>query len=58
LRAKAGGFGALDGGLAAVPFQNAGCTEPLGLIYRKNKILTPAMTTFIQFLKQPAAMVN
>jgi DNA-binding transcriptional LysR family regulator len=33
--------------LAAVPFQNAGCTEPLGLIYRKNKILTPAMTTFI-----------
>ena len=44
--------------LAAVPFQNAGCTEPLGLIYRKNKILTPAMTTFIQFLKQPAALVN
>jgi DNA-binding transcriptional LysR family regulator len=44
--------------LAAVPFQNAGCTEPLGLIYRKNKILTPAMTTFIQFLKQPAAVVN
>ena len=44
--------------LAAVPFQNAGCTEPLGLIYRTNKILTPAMTTFIQFLKQPANMVN
>jgi DNA-binding transcriptional LysR family regulator len=44
--------------LAAVPFQNAGCTEPLGLIYRKNKILTPAMTTFIQFLKQPVALVN
>ncbi len=44
--------------LAAVPFQNAGCTEPLGLIYRRNKKLTPAMTTFIQFLKQPAAVVN
>ena len=44
--------------LAAVPFQNAGGTEPLGLIYRKNKTLTPAMTTFIQFLKQPAAVVN
>jgi DNA-binding transcriptional LysR family regulator len=44
--------------LAAVPFQNAGGTEPLGLIYRQNKILTPAMTTFIQFLKQPAAVAN
>ena len=44
--------------LAAVPFQNAGYTEPLGLIYRKNKILTTAMTTFIQFLKQPPAVVN
>ena len=44
--------------LAAVPFQDAGGTEPLGLIYRQNKILTPAMTTFIQFLKQPAAVAN
>jgi DNA-binding transcriptional LysR family regulator len=44
--------------LAAVPFTDAGCTEPLGVIYRGNKILTPAMTTFIHFLKQPAAVAN
>ena len=44
--------------LAAVPFQNAGCTEPLGLIYRKNKILTPTMTTFITALKQPVPPAN
>jgi len=44
--------------LAAVPFQNAGCTEPLGLIYRKNKILTPTMTTFIAALKQPVPPAN
>lgn len=44
--------------LAAVPFQNAGCTEPLGLIYRKNKILTPAMQTFIAALKESMPTVN
>jgi LysR family transcriptional activator of glutamate synthase operon len=44
--------------LAAVPFTDAGCTEPLGLIYPKNKILTPAVKNFIQFLKQPTGAAN
>lgn len=44
--------------LAAVPFTDAGGTEPLGLIYRKNKILTPAMENFIRFLKQPEPVAN
>jgi DNA-binding transcriptional LysR family regulator len=39
--------------LAAVPFDNGGCTEPLGVIYREDRKLSPAMTQFIQFLKQP-----
>ena len=40
--------------LAAVPFTDGGCTEPLGVIYRRAKKLTPAMKTFIHELKQPA----
>ena len=39
--------------LAAVPFENGGCTEPLAVIYRQCKTLTPAMTSFINALKQP-----
>jgi len=39
--------------LAAVPFTDAGCTEPLGVIYLDNEILKPAVKNFIQFLKQP-----
>jgi DNA-binding transcriptional LysR family regulator len=39
--------------LAAVPFENGGWSEPLAVIYRKNWKLTPAMTRFAQFLKQP-----
>ncbi len=39
--------------LAAVPFTNGGCTEPLGIIYRRDRTQSPAMTQFIQFLKQP-----
>jgi len=39
--------------LAAVPFENGGCTEPLAVIYRERKTLSPAMTNFIKALKQP-----
>ena len=38
--------------LAAIPFTDDGATEPLGVIYRHAKKLTPAMRTFIQELKQ------
>jgi DNA-binding transcriptional LysR family regulator len=40
-----------------VPFTDGDHTEPLGIIYRRAKILTPAMRTFIHELKQasPAA---
>jgi len=44
--------------LAAVPFANGCCTEPLGIIYRENTILTPAMKDFIQLLKQPTVAAN
>ena len=44
--------------LAAVLFANGCCTEPLGIIYRENTILTPAMKDFIQFLKQPTVAAN
>ena len=38
--------------LAAVPFTDVGATEPLGILYRRKKKLTPAMHTFIQELKE------
>jgi len=40
--------------LAAVPLENGGCTEPLAVIYRQRKTLTPAMNNFIKALKQAA----
>lgn len=39
--------------LAAVPFADAGCTEPLAVIYRQDRKLTPVMENFIAALKQP-----
>ena len=39
--------------LTAVPFEDGRHTEPVAVIYRKNRKLTPAMTNFIQTLKQP-----
>ena len=39
--------------LAAVPFANSERTEPLAVIYREQKKLTPAMINFINALKQP-----
>jgi DNA-binding transcriptional LysR family regulator len=47
-----------DHRLAAVPFAAGGCTEPLAVIYRKKKKLTPAMNHFINVLKQPAPPAN
>ena len=39
--------------LAAVPFVDGGYTEPLAVIYRQKKPLTPAMKNFIACLKSP-----
>ncbi len=44
--------------LAAVPFANSDRTEPLAVIYREQKKLTPAMNHFINALKQPVPAVN
>jgi DNA-binding transcriptional LysR family regulator len=37
--------------LAAVTFEDGRYAEPLAVIYRKNRKLTPAMKSFIQALK-------
>ncbi|MFZ0827809.1 MAG: LysR substrate-binding domain-containing protein [Verrucomicrobiia bacterium] len=42
--------------LAAVPFEDGRHAEPLAIIYRKNRKLTPAMTNFINALKQPGSL--
>jgi DNA-binding transcriptional LysR family regulator len=44
--------------LAAVPFADSDRTEPLAVIYRKQKELTPAMLDFINALKQPATAAS
>ena len=44
--------------LAAVPFENGGHTEPLAVIYRRSRSLSPAMENFIQALKQPVPAAN
>ena len=44
--------------LAAVPFANSDRTEPLAVIYREQKKLTPAMINFINALKQPVPPAN
>jgi DNA-binding transcriptional LysR family regulator len=44
--------------LAAVPFADGGCTEPLAVIYRKTRVLSPAMRQFVQFLKQSSGLTN
>ena len=38
--------------LAAVPFTDDDFTEPLGILHRRTKKLTPALKTFIEELKQ------
>ena len=42
-----------DRRLAAVPFEGGGFTEPLAVIYRRSRTLSPAMENFINALKQP-----
>jgi DNA-binding transcriptional LysR family regulator len=44
--------------LAAVPFADGGHTEPLAVIYRRKKRLTPAMENFIRALKQPMSVAD
>jgi len=38
--------------LAQVPFEDAEFYRPLAIIYKKNKVLSPAMKQFIQILKE------
>jgi LysR family transcriptional regulator, transcriptional activator of the cysJI operon len=38
--------------LAAVPFEEEGLARPLAVIYKKNRVLSPAMKQFIALLKQ------
>jgi DNA-binding transcriptional LysR family regulator len=40
--------------LAAIPFSDVAIGRPLGVIYKKNKVLSPAMKQFITLLKQVA----
>jgi len=44
--------------LAAVPFANSDRTEPLAVIYRKARVLSPAMLQLVQFLKQSSELTN
>jgi LysR family transcriptional regulator, transcriptional activator of the cysJI operon len=44
--------------LVAVPFADGGRTEPLAVIYREQKKLTPAMINFINALKQSVPPAN
>ena len=44
--------------LCGVPFENGGHTEPLAVIHRRRKKLTPAMEHFIATLKQSGGMTN
>jgi len=41
--------------LAAINLQNGDLTRPLGAIYKKNKVLSPAIKKFIELLKEPAS---
>jgi DNA-binding transcriptional LysR family regulator len=40
--------------LAAVELQNGDLSRPLGAIYKKNKVLSPAIRKFIGLLKDPS----
>jgi DNA-binding transcriptional LysR family regulator len=43
-----------NGSLAAVQLEGGDCYRTLGIIYKKNKVLSPAIKQFIALLKQPA----
>jgi len=47
-----------DRRLAAVPFEGGGYTEPLAVIQRCRRTLSPAMKNFIQALKQPVPVAG
>jgi DNA-binding transcriptional LysR family regulator len=38
--------------LAAVPLEDGDYSRPLGVIYKKNKVLSPAIKQFISLLKE------
>jgi len=40
--------------LVAVGLENANCVRPVGLIYKKSRVLSPAMKRFIELLKKPS----
>lgn len=44
--------------LAAVPFEDGRHTKPVAVIYRKSRVLSLAMTRFVQFLRQPSEMTK
>lgn len=45
-------------GLIAVPFENGGHTEPLGIIYRKKKLMSPPLNRLLQALRPPEPMAG
>ena len=40
--------------LAAVEIENGRYTRPLAIIYKKHKVLSPAIKQFIAMMKEPA----
>jgi DNA-binding transcriptional LysR family regulator len=40
--------------LVAVALENANCVRPVGLFYKKSRVLSPAMKRFIELLKKPS----
>jgi DNA-binding transcriptional LysR family regulator len=44
--------------LVAVPFEDGRHTKPVAVIYRKTRALSPAMTRFVQFLRQPSEITK
>ena len=40
--------------LVAMGLENANCVRPVGLIYKKSRVLSPAMKRFIELLPSPA----
>jgi DNA-binding transcriptional LysR family regulator len=41
--------------LAAVPFDDVEIYRPLAVVYKKNKVLSPAMRQFVNILKEGSA---
>jgi DNA-binding transcriptional LysR family regulator len=40
--------------LVAVELEHGAYSRPLGILYKKNKVLSPAIKLFIAMLKEPA----